>query len=88
MARLRLVGHHTFDGFAHRQEKHKMKQTIAAFLLVIASVGTAFAQDPGWPRQTVTAGLLPSALFFRLILLPPAEQRQHVEHETRGPEQK
>jgi len=28
-----------------------MKTLIAAFVLVLASVGTAFAQDPGWPRQ-------------------------------------
>jgi hypothetical protein len=29
----------------------KMKQVIAATLLFFASLGTAFAQDPGWPRQ-------------------------------------
>lgn len=28
-----------------------MKLTIAVFFLILASVGTASAQDPGWPRQ-------------------------------------
>jgi hypothetical protein len=47
-----------------------MKRTIAVFFLILASLGTASAQDPGWPPQIVK----PQGT---LVYYQPQEQSTH-----------